>query len=50
MGSALGDPISGTFFNIALKNSVRSLRVEMNKKKTDIEHTRTTEDLHRQKN
>ena len=39
MGSALCDPISGTFFNIALKNSVRSLRVEMNKKKTDIEHS-----------
>ena len=39
MGSPLGDPISGTFFNIALKNSVRSLRVEMNKKKTDIEHS-----------
>ena len=39
VGSPQGDAISGTFFNIALENSLRSLREEMNRRNPEIEHS-----------
>ena len=39
VGSPQGDAISGIFFNIALGNSLRSLKEEMNKRKPDVGHS-----------
>ena len=37
--SPQGDAISGIFFNIALGNSLRSIKEEMNKRKPDVGHS-----------
>ena len=39
IGSPQGDAISGTFFNIAFENSLRTLRERMNSSEPSIEHS-----------